>query len=205
MHKANGFWPHSKLGWRLLAILVGVAVGAAVAGVVLFRSQAASVQATEAQTLESIAALKVKQISDWRDERQYDVGIVAASSHFRKNFETWLTTRAEQQAEDLRSNLRAYLREDRYTNVVLVDVQGEPLLAADPAQAAQLCDDTQAQVAEALVARTVVLGDIQRCGPAGDLQLQIVAPVRGATNEAPRGAVVFLIDPADFLYPFLQT
>ena len=130
---------------------------------------------------------------------------MASSALFRHNFEAWLDTRDAQQADDLRSNLRAYLREDRYTNVVLVDVQGQPLLAADPAQTAQLCDDTPAQVAEALVARTVVIGDIQRCGPAGDLQLQIVAPVFGATTEAARGAVVFLIDPASFLYPFLQT
>ena len=205
MQKARGFWPHSKLSWWLLAIFVGVAVGAAVAGVLLFRSQAAAVQATEARTLESIAALKVKQISDWRSERQYDASIVATSALFRNNFDAWLDTRNEQQAEDLRSNLRAYLDEDRYTNVVLVDVQGQPLLLADPARAMQLCDDTPAQVAEALVARAVIFGDIQRCGPAGDLQLQIVAPVLAATTEAPRGAVVFLIDPAGFLYPFLQT
>ena len=67
MQNARGFWPHSKLGWWLLAIFVGVTLGAAVAGVLLFRSQAASGQATEARTLESIAGLKVKQISYWRD------------------------------------------------------------------------------------------------------------------------------------------
>ena len=89
MQSPHRFWPHTRLNWLLLAVFLAVAVGAALGGFLLFRAQAAATNTTESHTLESIAALKVKQISDWRNERLYDATILATSALFRDGFDAW--------------------------------------------------------------------------------------------------------------------
>lgn len=206
MKRIASLWPRSRLGLWLTAIFVAVTVGAAIGGYQLYRSQSDAAMATEAEALESIAELKVKQIADWRNERAYDARIIATSPLLRDAVARWLATRSTADAVALRASLRSYMNDSRYANLVVVDRAGRPLLAATR-KTALLCPDAPAATAAALRDGAVVIGDLQRCGPAGELRLPVVAPLLGSENgakDAP-AAVVMTVDPAVFLYPLLQT
>lgn len=206
MERIARLWPRSRLGLWLTVIFVAVTLGAIFGGYQLYRGQSDAAMTAEAEALESIAELKVKQIADWRNERAYDARIIATSPLLRAAAERWLASRSSGDARELRSSLRAYLHDNRYANLVMVDSAGRPLLAAAE-DTVLLCPDTPAATATALQERTTVIGDIQRCGPAGELRLPVVAPLLGAENgvaDSP-AAVVLTVDPAVFLFPLLQT
>jgi PAS domain S-box-containing protein len=184
----------------LLAVLV-----AAIAGTGAFfiqRQQSAARQAAEA-TLGSVAELKATQIGSWIHERQGDANVVRSSLRVQNYLVAPDNPAALAAARSYINDLReAY----DYRLIALFDSGGK-LLLANSTNELQGYACIPAHIQSGLQTQQVLLTDLHRGGTNAPIHFSLVCPVRtsGRTNGPADGVVLLVVDPAQFLYPFLQS
>jgi len=151
--------------------------------------------------LQVVADLKVRQIVDWLGERQDDARSLQTSLLFADCYRRWRAAGNNASREPLQARLVEFGESHRLAGVLLLDEQGEALWdSRDPAPGT----DPGLRV----VALQAAAGrHVSRFGPyrdaAGRLRLDFIAPLTPVSDSPP--IVVLSADPADFLYPTLQT
>ncbi len=182
---------------RLPLLVFGVlAAGIVAAGAIHHRNHGSTARREVERQLDAVAALKVGQISAWRIERLADVAIAAANP---------LLSLAPESGEDAARSVhlrfaywfRAFGIGHGYRAAAILDESGRTVASWGlPTQDIQA---SPADVAEARARGGPVLSDLRR-GPDGRAYLDGIAPL-----AAGRGLVVLRIDPAEDLFPLVQT
>jgi PAS domain S-box-containing protein len=127
--------PHGSAGprrvaaefWRPLAIFMLAAVGIAVAGVALYRSQAYEIRRNRAAELNAVADLKVSQIEFWLEDRRQGLEQAASSPFFVAAIEEWIESRSPAIRERLDQRLEGIRQADDFVAVQLVGADGSVL------------------------------------------------------------------------------
>lgn len=157
-------------------------------------------QETQVARLQAIADLKVRQIADWLEERQFDAEFIASSEYLAGLYQRWRAGNAAS-GEKLRARLGDRIRNQSFSAVTLLTPDGERLWGSEhaPQQAAP--------VLRATVAAAARSGRVQRVGPYrdvdGQVRLDYVVPL--AAGAGPPGLLVLHAGLAHWLYPTLQT
>ena len=159
------------------------------------RQREATEEATS-QELAAIAAMKTTQIANWRRERIGDgrlLSLAAVPGYARRV----LAGRAT--AEDRSALLDIMGRRGRefpYSGAVVSDLDGNVRLQwnTDRSDTAQVRELVRAAGPD-----DVQLSDLYLNAVSGRPQMALTIPVKGA------GAVLLFIDPAHFLYPYVQS
>lgn len=173
----------------LLTIIILVLTAAAILNAL---NQA---QGTQVARLQTIADLKVRQIAEWLQERQFDAETLATSEYLSGLFRRWRAGDAAS-GEKLQARLHDHTRRRSFAAVTLLDHDGQRLWGSEqaPQQVASLLLD-----ATGLAART---GRVQRIGPylglAGHVRFDYIVPLAS-------GFFVLHANPRDWLYTTLQT
>ncbi len=182
----------------LATLVVGLAYWA-------WREQAASMRSQAERSVEAIGSLKAAEISAWVQERLGDAEIISGNHLLSAAV---LDMAADRDRVANAARVRSYLAELRqtyeYVDVTLTAPDGSVLLRV-PAQASHSVGArTRALVAEAQRTGRVVTSDLYR-DDGGSPHLDIVAPVlTGVSGAAPVADVILHVDPATFLYPYIQ-
>ncbi|MEW5770079.1 MAG: PAS domain S-box protein [Pseudomonadota bacterium] len=185
-----------RFSWPLLAILLLI-VGATAAAIAYnFKHQR---QAAEAR-LQAIADLKVRQVGDWLWERHGDAEFVQSSAYFAEQYALWVERGHADAGQRLRTRLEQLRLSRGFGGISLFDPSGRRLWGSSGAPAA-----TAPALAEAVAQSRD--GLVRRVGPyvgrAGHARLDFVAPLTAAAGAPP--VIVLHVDPAEWLFPMLQT
>ncbi|HNH35997.1 MAG TPA: cache domain-containing protein, partial [Rhodocyclaceae bacterium] len=161
----------------------------------------------EIERLQSIADLKVRQISLWLGERLADARVVRNDDSLFAAYADWRRTGEDRHRRRILERLRMHGATGDYPVVTLLDEAGRVILRSegDPDEEPPLRE----AALRALATGEVVSSDLYGAAaghpshPQG-VHLDLVAPLRGGQEEV-RAAVALRIDPNRFLYPYIQT
>ena len=191
----------------LVLIFLLLAAGIITAGYSYYRHFAKNYRTKVEQQLNSVAELKVGDLTRWRDERVGDADIFYKNSAFyalvRRAFENPQDVEAQGQ---LRSWLGPMWEQNRhqYDRVFLLDTRGLARISVpdDPEPVASIL--TQ-RAAETLRSGQVTIVDFYRNEYDQRIHLAVLVPVLGGSDGSGAiGVLVLRMNPQRYLYPFLS-
>ena len=197
--------PDARTGITFLLIFVLLAVGIIATGTHYYRSVEVTFRKETHQQLEAIADLKQSQLEQYRRERLGDGGFFAQNAGFAA-----LVRRVLENPEDAeaQSQLRVWfgrmLGQNNYDVVRLLDAQGAVHLTSSdrpvPVPAALL-----SRLPEIFRTGQVTFQDFHRNEHDQRIYLDVLAPIFDERDASrPLGIVNLRIDPASYLYPFIN-
>lgn len=184
----------------VLALLLLTAAIAGIAGIAI-KAVYQQHEEKEIQRLKTIATIKTDQIADWVRERRGDANYLHTSAYFAEHFQRWRDSGDGASRDRMQRRLEAFRQENGINAVLLLDSQGNRLWGTEHAPA-ELDPALLGAARQALAD-----GEIAMVGPyrdrTGRVHLDFVAPLHGVSDRAP--CIVLHIDPAQWLFPTLQT
>lgn len=187
-------WPFVLLAAAIIALTLG-----GIAHITHHQQQ------KEFARLQAIATLKIDQISAWLREREGDAQLLHSSRYFSGLYQRWRDTGDPASRELLLQRLDDYRKVSReYREVILVDDQGEPMLAtADTLPS--IAPELRATIRRAIAQDAVSTSDLYRYpDETTTLHLDFVAPLPTVAGR-PGAAIVLHVDPRVALYPLLAS
>ena len=157
--------------------------------------------------LSIMAQLKAEQITEWRAERLMDANILTGSPFFTEGVEKYLAAPMDTEAKDkVLARLAIIEKAYAYQDILLTDANGNVLLSLNES-IHRLSDMTLSQLAVAIKEHKAAFTDFHYPPDSDYPHLDVVAPLLPWGQDSPQaiGAVVFCIDPAQYLYPLLQS
>jgi PAS domain S-box-containing protein len=166
--------------------------------------KSATMQRAEYQ-FAAIANLKASQITAWRNERLIDAAILTESPILAEVEARFLADHKRVNAEELRSHFLSLQTHYSYSDVVMVDPQGEVLLSLSESSTPH--SGYMEALAEALRKRKPVFTDLYTEAQHSAPSISVVAPLfaGGGQTAPPLGAIILINDAAQFLYPLIQS
>lgn len=191
---------------RILPAFLLLALGIVAAGVSYYRNDKENFRSTAESQISAIADLKIAELVQWRRERMIDGSQFNDNPAFaglvKRYFENPEDAEAQRQLQAWLGNIHA---DGQYGRVRLLDAQGTDRLrigdksfAIDSPILQRLPDVLKGD-------DTTVLLDFFRSEHDHRVYLAAMTPVFDNPAEGPPlGAVVLIIDPTTYLYPFIK-
>jgi PAS domain S-box-containing protein len=179
-------------------VLAGCGIVLALAAWWYYTRQRTDLESSTAAELTAIADVKARQIANWRSERIGDGGVLS-SALITGQAQKVLggRTGSATDREVLRDVVRRFIAGFHYAGATVVDRKGATQLRVGRGQ-----DDPgryRAAADAAVAAGHVILSDLSFNGTSGQPWMLLTVPVLDA------GAVILEIDPATFLYPYVNS
>ena len=196
----------ARVPWGLICLaLLGIVI-VLLAGVYFYQAEEDRIKEDAVSDLTAIALLKTGQIADWRNDQLYHARVVSASSFFVLGAERFIASPTDADREMILTRFREMNSSRHYHNILLVDPQGEVRLSLDPS-VGSVHDTVKQDLPVVLKTGEATLTEFHVIPGTMHPHLDLIAPLVTETDgvRTPVGAVVLAIDPADFLYPLVQS
>jgi two-component system cell cycle sensor histidine kinase/response regulator CckA len=171
---------------------------------VFYAFRSASIKKQIYSELSAIADLKRDQIVEWRKDRLSFARFVMSNPFARQAVANWLGHKSD---TSLRDSIVHWMNDVRdhhdYANVTLVDRNGLMLLTVDTGTFGY-DSATGACIAAALKSGEPFLCDLH-INVNSTAHLELIVPINGNNDNSLSAALVFGIDPNQFLYPLIET
>ena len=158
------------------------------------------------QDLDSIADLKMRQISDWKQKQIRRGESFTNASFLPDQFDQWLRQGMPREGKEKILRFLASMQYMQgYKDITLFDKDGRARLST--MRGDQQDADDVAMARAAIGNRQVSMSDIHMGGAHSDeIRIDLAAPLISldGNGEQVMGAVVFQIDPHEFLYPLMR-
>ncbi|MBW7865219.1 MAG: PAS domain S-box protein [Candidatus Hydrogenedentes bacterium] len=189
----------------MLAVFVLLAFGIISAGYVFYQYFDRQHRASVAGNLSSIAELRIREITQWRQERLGDATTFMDNRAFarlvRRHFDNPADLTAEEELREWLKNVREAFN---YERLYLVDPEGVQRMTEPPEDSPSPPHYSQ-DISQALAAHEPILVDFHRGALIGAIHLTALAPVYDAeAPHHPLAVMAFRINPAIRLYPMLS-
>ncbi|MBA4309593.1 MAG: hypothetical protein C0425_04585 [Chlorobiaceae bacterium] len=153
--------------------------------------------------LRTISELKIKQLIQWRKDRSSEAIVVSKSPFFERGIREWLDDRSKLELKrDIEIRLTSSQIEFGFEAIYLTSREGEILLGVG---SSLIKDDsaTTNRIHKAIKNQNITHTGFYRNELNNKIYYDIIAPIilRGDEKSA---ALVFRINPADFLFPLLS-
>lgn len=199
----SGRWGGALL--RPAALLVAATLAAAVVGFASIERHKASARSDAQNALQAVTQLKATQVESWRAALEHAAEMIARDPAVFAAVDLLAARRSPEPVAS--EHTAALLDEHRRTigivAVSILDGGGTALLATDAhADASGLRDYAGAS----LRANRLVWDDMQAAPSGSQVRVRLVAPIRNprTPSQPPTHVVVLHVDPARFLFPFVQ-
>ena len=192
-------------GWLWGLIFVCLAAGIVAEGNFYYRNYEKHYRSEVERQLSAIADLKVGELVQWRKERLADGAVLfknaAFSSLVRRVVEKQVDAEAQRQ---LQAWVEKCQTANQYDHVRLLDAQGVTRISV-PAGRTGMSSTVAQRLPEILRAGQVTFQDFYRNEYDQRAYLAILVPILDESDaRPPLGVLVLRIDPATYLYPFIQ-
>ncbi len=179
----------------LIALIAGVTALAAIQAVERGENEAMG-------RLQTIAAFKVKQVSEWLNERQADIRFVQGNQALARLYARWRDTGDQANLAELSERINRFRKLNAFRGFLLFTPHGRCLYASEgmPQVKASLDILRLAQAARAQPEAGVFTLHLEGGHPC----LDFVASLPEAGGK-PGGIVVLRVAPEDYLFPLMQT
>ncbi len=207
IERAGGGAPGRRRRGQWLLVAGFVVLASLIAGLAYWAwaQQAGSLRDQAERGVNAVAELKAAQIAAWQEERHGDAELIRTNRLLAATVTDLLAGRdVAASTARVRSNLGGLPHYYKYADVILFAPGGRVIMRVPAAAMPTPGPRVRALLAEAQRTRQVVSSDLYR-GPDGAARIEMVAPVLAQRpSDPPVASVVLHIDPARFLYPFIQ-
>ena len=206
-------WPYSRIrdsatarvSYALLLIFVILAAGIVTGGYFTYRNYEKGYRQEIEHELSVIAELKVNQLVQYRAERLGDASILfknpSLSNLVRRFFGKANDVDAQHQLQDW---LGKYKSHYQYNRIFLLDTLGVTRMSV-PKEQEPIASTISNRASEILISREVAIQDFYRNENDRKIYLSVLVPILDEQHSnRPIGILVLEIDPANYLYPFIQ-
>jgi len=184
----------------VLALLIG--------GAWFYHDQEQSIRKEVERQLATIVHMKVKEITAWRAERLADAAVFAESPLIAQGVARFMADPRPEAAEELRGHFRSLQNHYHYTDILLVDAEGQGRLGlTEHSDLSDMHRPDRVALTAAVRDRKPVFVDLHICETHARPHLSVVAPFFAGNGQAqtPLGAVILTSAASEFLYPLLQS
>ncbi|MGE4559376.1 MAG: PAS domain S-box protein [Desulfobulbus sp.] len=181
----------------ILAVLIG--------GGCFFRHQEKEVRQQVVAQLESIALLKIHEITQWQAERLGNAQVIAATPFAAEMAAQWFADPTPEKRARLLAWFQSLQDNYHYSNVSLLDPRGTVRLSLH--DGAEPTDPKfRFSLQQAIAGHKAVFTDLHRVDHSPPHQ-GVISPlfVKEGNREQPIGTILLRINAASFLYPLLQS
>ena len=192
----------------LLTLILGISLVFFLIVLIGYLAVHSQQQAAEEQIyseLETIAELKAGTISDWYQERRSDAEV---AMHNQMPFQYLQihekTGKPDHIREDLTAWMDSLVKNYNYRGIVLLNQTGDMVVSV-PASAEVSDFSKNSTLEKTLLSDTPVFTDLFLDPVSKDRLMEFWVPVRLRTGESSMGVLVLQMDPAEYLYPLIQT
>ena len=194
-----------KAGLYAVLSFIVLAVVIITFGSLYYRTYADHFRKEAGRDLLAITELKVDGLSRWRKERMGDGEVFCHNPIFSRLVRQWFD---QPEDADARQQLQMWLGKIKdyyhYERVFLLDTQAVERLSI-PEKGRPVSDISQ-HLDEVLRSGKVTFMDFHRHAPDQPIVLGVLVPVSDeADANRPLGILILQIDPAHYLYPFIQS
>lgn len=197
-----------RFGPKLAAVFLLITAMLGIGGYLYLTRQQVHARITAHRELSAIADLKLRQISNWREERLSDARLFSRVGFVAEDVKRFLDEPDSEAARTAVSQWLTLLKtKERYDAAVAFDMRLKRRLAIPPS-----ADEPAASVGRllerALQTHDVAFGDLHRDETNGPIHLDIALPIfEGADPKrgTPIAAVLLKMDAQRFLFPLIQS
>ena len=189
---------------RLAGIFLALALVVPLMGFGIVRLHGPQMERETFDNLRTIADLKATQIDTWVTERVGDGIALADSKGFVARVAELQRSGSAKESDTIRIRLELLIKGMGYESIVLLDAAGAPIMSLGEAHrfSEETLQLTQAALADGAVRRGRLHFDAD-----GHTHVDFVAPLlhEAAGQRRPVGAVLLHMNPARFLFPYIET
>ena len=190
--------------WHVFVLTGAISLLIIFGGYFFYSSQVKSIHEDKRQDIHAIAELKINQLTQWRKERFGDAVMATQLQLFNKEIQHWAGNKNDLSLKkDILKRFAQFKVNYDYEDIFLSSPRGEFLLALNPKE--KTFDKlTSTQIREAIRKQQITFTDFYYCPNHKKIHYDIIAPIVDDKNIA-IAAMLFRIDPEDYLYPLIQT
>jgi PAS domain S-box-containing protein len=167
-----------------------------------FSGEKEAIRKQKKEELETIANLKITEISAWYADEIHDAQIISEGKHFSSMVEDWISTPSTIVEKMLKDQLKQLAIEHDYQSVSIFSVDLKYSITSSKEH--DHIDSSIVRFASAaLLSKTACSTDLSRCPIDGKIYIDFIAPVLNSKGE-PIAVVTFKHDPEKFLFPLIQ-
>lgn len=194
-----------RILYTFILIFFFLGAGIVIAGFLTYRNHEEKHTGEVARQLSAIAELKANELLQYRKERKANAALLLGNASFtalvRRHLETPEDTANSQELLEWLNKLRAHYQ---YDQVRLLDTLGATRLS-EPAGLKPVSTVIAQWLPEILNSGQVTFQDFYQNDHNGRIYLAVLVPILDPQDgNRPLGALALRIDPAQYLYPFLQ-
>lgn len=186
--------------YQQILIVCILSIGALLYGQYYYRNEKKKAQQEEYHKLQAIAKLKSEQLVQWHKERISEANFFSDGQPY-KQYIYGIIEGGEKEEVLLRNSLLKIMSNNRYENIFLLDKKGKLLFSVLP-DSGLMDSITEAHSRDLFSSKKIIVQDFYYCKFQKKAQYEILAPVKDGQDII--AALVFMIDPADYLYPLIQ-
>jgi PAS domain S-box-containing protein len=191
----------------LILIFLILSIAIWTGGFFYYKQQKEHIREELQKKLTAIADLKVKQISDWRNEHISDAEAIHANPFMLRQVRLWLERGTPHELrEEILGWMATLKKAYQYHSILLADEKGTVRLSL-PAEQGKTGKHARELFSEALFAKKVIFSDLHTAEHIEDIHIDLVVPLltQKGNETVPFGAFIIRIDPYVFLYPLIQS
>jgi PAS domain S-box-containing protein len=195
-----------KIPWHLVIIFSLMAAGILGLGLFYYKYQETLLQSVKEEELISVADMKVKQITAWRENYLNDAVLIHDDSVLATQIQNWFNGKG---TEEELANIKKHLGElhhGGHVATMLFDLQGRVRLSFWEIEPEHMHLIKKA-AAEAMQTGKIILTDLYIIHQADEINMSLAVPILLLHNgkKSVIGAAVYQIDSNYSLYPLLQS
>jgi hypothetical protein len=148
--------PHNKIPWHLILIFIVLSFAIALTGYFFYQNQKKHIKEQKQNEISAIAGLKIKQITNWREERMRDASFIFNNEKIAKQIENLEKTPVSLELrKEILSWMTAMHKNLQYTSMRLVNSKGKILISV-PEGMLTISAYVKANMIEALRSRKIL-------------------------------------------------
>jgi PAS domain S-box-containing protein len=169
----------------------------------LYQQEARMTREARYNELKAIAALKVHQIHNWRQERLANARM-NATGLIHTLFNEWMASSEDASLKNaILKRMQTFKDMEFYDDLILTDIYGGVLMSVNPAASA--LDDYAKQLIDQTVStNAIVFGDLFRCTVCSRVHIDVMAPIHDPDHR-PIAVLILRSDPEKYLFPLIQS
>ncbi len=202
----NPFRKRPPASWPLLTVFIAVTISVILIGFFYYFSQKKTTIKEKQVELSAISYLKIRQITQWRDERIGDANFLGENAFLVRKFSEYLRNPSESQLKtDIIQNLRSLTEQYDYMEVLLLGKNGMVSLAF-PGKDTIMNERLKSLLPGIIKRKGIQLIDQAIGGNAKLIRIDLIIPLieKGRNDTLVQGLVDLRIDPSQIFYPMLE-
>jgi len=162
-----------------------------------------SIKKEKLQELKTIAELKIKQITEWKNSNIKIAEVVTKSPLFRTSVRKYLEEDDLSQKQQIIDRLNVLKKYASFEYVSIADSKGKVLITLDTSLK-QIDSVFSGDLQKVKKQKETILSNFQLCKSHNDIHIIIISPIFADKNRIVAN-LILQIEPSKFLYPLIQS